>query len=377
MRAGCLLCGTLALCCSSSPYTSALLASGNGDGRQAYPADGRSFIYLAASGVDDPQEGFTGRLPLPVDAPADGGPRSRVLLLSDAPQGQSSIDDVTLKIKMLLAMARSLQATPVIGPPSALLRPPAAPWWDSYLETSPQLRRREEVRCAGGLEPVLVNSPGFFGEASPEVLGAMRDHSQPLCLELGFLIFLLRPDFGHITRGLGLLEYELLVKPTWGQVQIWRSGGTLALVDKVRKSLLAGLEAYDSLHVRRGDLAANCTAPARVVQRMLQLGSASFWVVLSNAEKEWFSDFRQLAASHGLAYVTEEDVPALKEIEDPYLRYAVVECLYAQGGRRIHTIKSLVKYCHPPGRRLLVPEAEEGRLCSVTGPPERSVLVEA
>eukprot|EP00413_Alexandrium_margalefii_P042863 CAMPEP_0204585802 /NCGR_PEP_ID=MMETSP0661-20131031/47130_1 /ASSEMBLY_ACC=CAM_ASM_000606 /TAXON_ID=109239 /ORGANISM="Alexandrium margalefi, Strain AMGDE01CS-322" /LENGTH=140 /DNA_ID=CAMNT_0051595389 /DNA_START=8 /DNA_END=431 /DNA_ORIENTATION=- len=104
---------------------------------------------------------------------------------------------------------------------------------------------------------------------------------------------------------------------------------------------------------------------------MEALDTSRPWLVMTNAEDAWLADFGRAADAAGVRFVLEGDLRGLAGLDDNFLRYQTLQCLYGYAVHRIYTLKSLEAYCRVPGQRI---ELQPGHLCQGQGDPSHVVI---
>jgi len=282
------------------------------------------------------------------------------------------MDDVALKLKILLMLSSALHAVPATGRPRTLL---GGIWgnsttesWDDYIESSPRLRHTDEVRCADGLQPTFLWHEHWLGVIPNTLQADLFNHSRPLCLVMNFLIFKMRPDW----HAQGFTFEWGLVLGGHQSVQLWRSQRTMDLVASAWQQVPMLQGEYNVAHVRRGDFRHDCTSVAHVIARIKAVDTSRPWLLMTNAEDAWLADFQAAAEAAGVRYVPEGDLRGLSGLDDNFLRYQTLQCLYGYAVHRLYTLKSLQAYCRVPGQRI---EFLPAFLCQGQGDPSHRVIV--
>lgn len=279
----------------------------------------------------------------------DGSPRSRVIFY-DIWDEHRGLDDRVYAITTWLSFAAEAEAAFVFPDPNSSFSDghghASAKWWDDYYTWSPPVFKYGEAKCAYGAQAINITKWKDLGTWPTKARRALLDKSQPLCVRL---------QKGRDTQdAVGVSMHNMVVHGA-EKVSVWTSRKVARVVTRVFEEVPELKNAFNAAHVRLGDKAKRggvlCNNASFVVDRMercrTRFGEAAdaTWILMSDGDEIFYRNMSMVSKAHGFKLVTEKSVAALRELEDNFLRYTALSCIWGASDIGIASYKSLGHFC--------------------------------
>lgn len=276
--------------------------------------------------------------------------RSRRVIFYDVWNEHRGIDDRMSAIAKWLSFATQADANLAFPDPNSSLSDghgiSTANWWTDYYLTVPPLYRFKEVRCSQDAEEFNITNFSDLRTWPPRALHALHSKSMPLCIRL---------QVGPATSDHATESMANFIAQGARRVSIWTSPKVTKLVREVQRELPRLSTSYNAIHVRLGDKLRRggvlCNNATYVVERMERLCGMypdykdSPWLLMSDGDDAFFHRMNRRASRKGIRIVSEQDVKSLNAVEDNFLRYTALECLWGNSDIGLSTYKNIGGRC--------------------------------
>lgn len=301
----------------------------------------------------------------------DGRPGSRVIIY-DIESERRGLDDRINAITKWLSFATQAGAAFAFPTPNSSLSEghghSSAKWWTEYYVTVPPVYRFEDVACDPDATVFKITAFKDMSTWPARAKQALMNHSAPLCVRLQ-----IGPDTQDEREHTSVLT---LMDKGARLVNVWTSYKVAHVVQAVMKEVPAFRLSYNAAHVRLGDklrrggvLCSNTTYVVDHMQRTLSkypVYGQSPWLLMSDGSADFFKEMKQQSHTHGFELISELDIKALTGLDDNFLRYCALECLWGASDVAVSTYKNLGGRCkmkpeHSGGSSLLacIPKEKE------------------
>lgn len=251
-----------------------------------------------------------------------------------------------------------------------------ADWWDDYFIVDPPLQNSLVTCCDGGQRMTTVWHPSGRLGLQRSVYLDLHNESRPLCLALNFNFYDLDFRLEDVPTNLDSRRFCESTSSRWSHktskcdwlMTVGSGVKSLAEQTVARSSALNAFSGWtvdmpggwNAVHVRRGDKGGEleCTSAKTVVDKMRQhSNSTNIWLVMSDADPDWFHEVVWLSKALKLRVVAETML--LKHVRDNYMRYAVLSCLWSRAQFKL----SSFKYISYPSCGSVVPQQDGLLMC--------------
>lgn len=262
----------------------------------------------------------------------------------------AGIDDRIYVIAHLLSIATSFEAVLAFPGPQASLGTDhgntTALWWDDYVVTYPEFLDEEETHCALGATTFNITSQADFEALTTSDAEPLHNVEKPLCIRLQEHYFMLEPSMAFTESALRGAPF----------VSVWTSNKVALLALKFKGELMKSSLHYNAMHVRLGDeYSEDCASAEHVTETAYNLTqdhpeyADEPWFLMSNGQEDFFTRMHWWMGEKGLLLITESDLQTAKEVNDNYLLYTALECVFAASDLALNTYKEIGHRCLPEG----------------------------
>lgn len=257
-------------------------------------------------------------------------------------------------IARLLSIATAWNVRLAFPPPQDVLGKrhgnSSALWWDEYVVTEPRFVDSTQHQCAPGATTFNITSKEEFESLAaskhPDLVRADRH----VCISLQEHYFTLMQS--EVFKG-------LTQRGALG-VSLWTSWKVATMARGVRHELAAH---FNAMHVRLGDKSTpKCSSPAHVTGAVINFThnhpvyAKEPWFLMSDGGDEFFTGMRAAMREANFQFITERDLVTTRGIDDNFLVFSALECVFAGSDLALISFKDIGSRCMPDREHAVQPK---------------------
>lgn len=297
---------------------------------------------------------------LPTNVEVGPSPRDSALSAQHAPRPgparlvryevreHAGIGDRLTVIARLLSLASAFKATLAFPRPVDALHVKhgitKALWWHDFVVTQPAFVPIDEEDCASEANSFNITSQADFESLLASADDPLHDEGQPLCLRLQEHYFTLMQS----------QAFKDSVMEGAPNVAVWTSHKVACLAREMRDELMQKAGHYNAMHIRLGDKATLiCESTSHVADAVAGLNqdyrdfAQEPWFLMSDGNETFYAGMRAEMSERGVTLITEKDLATAAAVEDNYLRYSALECVFAASDLALISYKDIGHRCLP------------------------------
>lgn len=263
---------------------------------------------------------------------------------------KAGINDRLFVLTRMLAFATEVKAVLGFPTPEQMLGhrhgDTSAVNWTEYYVMQPKVHPLDGIQCEPGVDQVTIRKASELKTMPSWLKEDLMDTERPLCLRI-------KAKFSEIKVPKGQTsDIQDFMARGARHMAVWTSGKVVGLWKKTQRSNYFLRRPYNVVHVRLGDKATPaCGTPTYIVGRVermiLQHGEHGYypWVVMSDGDDDFFQQLVEAGRRRHIKFVTEKEMRPLDELEDNYLRYTVLECIFGGAQLALSNFKDHGRLC--------------------------------
>lgn len=263
---------------------------------------------------------------------------------------KAGINDRLFVLTRMLAFATEVKAVLAFPTPDKMLGKrhghTSALNWTDYFVTRPKVHAMDGVKCMPGVHEVAITDAKML-TAMPRWFSALlKDTSRPMCLRVKVKYAEIKVPKGNASDILEMTERGA------GKMGVWTSGQVVEILKKAKRSNYILRNPYNVVHVRLGDKATRkCSTPSYIVESVEKFKSQHTehgqypWLVMSDGDDSFFQQLVTVGKKRRIKFITERELRPLYDLQDNYLRYTVLECIFGGAALALSNFKDHGRLC--------------------------------